>query len=803
MNNLSTISRLDTQLAAQTRTAPTATYRPAFYRLHAPADHARLEQLLAHQPDLQVFDQLSLQLAELIKSRCPARKYPRAELQQALQQHLAGGRPTAYGVWVHYPWANRLVHLLDEAEFVELRTNRNQHKIRPVEQARLARQKIGIVGLSVGQAIALTLAMERSCGEFRLADFDTLELSNLNRIRTGVHNLGVSKVVIAAREIAEIDPFLTVHCYEEGVTAATVDAFLTADGTLDLVVDECDSLDIKVLLRQRARAHRIPVVMATSDRGLFDVERFDREPTRPLFHGLVGDLDYQTLQGLSTEGKIPYILRIIGSDSISPQLKASFVEVEQSIVTWPQLGSAVALGGAMGADICRRIALGQYQESGRYFADLATIIADHLPADRERPVPRPAGPSITDQVMIGLIQATLDQAPHACAAPSRGQIAALIDAAILAPSGGNTQPWQWAGADGHLFLFHDRCRSASALDGGRGGLVALGAAIENVVIQAHALGLEVALHYFPLPQEPGLVAAFCFAAAPALRADTAYESHSYDGLVGVLAQRRTNRNLGPRIRLDPATLGALVGAVASVAGAGLHVLEAEADLERIGALIGAGDRLRFLHPRFHQDMMEELRWTPEEVAQTGDGLDLATLPLSAVDRAGLEMCRDPAAMRLLREWNAGSRLKTMSEKAVAAAGAVALLTMPGDQPIDYLLGGRAMQRAGLVATERQVAFQPLTTLPYMFKQVLHDVDGDPSLAAAMSPAMMAELVDLQRQYQGLFRVPEGAGEILLFRLALTDPPRVRERRRPVQDVFRWLPVRHQPRLLNGSTPMLK
>ena len=31
--------------------------------------------------------------------------------------------------------------------------------------------------------------------------------------------------------------------------------------------------------------------MATSDRGLVDVERFDLEPHRPILHGLLGDLD--------------------------------------------------------------------------------------------------------------------------------------------------------------------------------------------------------------------------------------------------------------------------------------------------------------------------------------------------------------------------------------------------------------------------------------------------------------------------------------------------------------------------------
>ncbi len=34
-----------------------------------------------------------------------------------------------------------------------------------------------------------------------------------------------------------------------------------------------------------------PMLMATSDRGLVDVERYDVEPGRPIFHEAVGDID--------------------------------------------------------------------------------------------------------------------------------------------------------------------------------------------------------------------------------------------------------------------------------------------------------------------------------------------------------------------------------------------------------------------------------------------------------------------------------------------------------------------------------
>ena len=87
--------------------------------------------------------------------------------------------------------------------------------------------------------------------------------------------------------------------------------------------------------------------MDTSDRGLIDVERFDREPTRPLFHGLVGSLRADTLKGLPTKDKVPFVLRILDETRISTAMAASLLEIQETVYTWPQLASAVTLGGAV------------------------------------------------------------------------------------------------------------------------------------------------------------------------------------------------------------------------------------------------------------------------------------------------------------------------------------------------------------------------------------------------------------------------------------------------------------------------
>ncbi|MBX2972871.1 MAG: ThiF family adenylyltransferase [Flavobacteriales bacterium] len=349
------------------------TFRPVILRASSPADAARMQVLVA--AGATVHDELEAQLGELVRCLNPAKRYTKDELLQAAQEHLAGQDPLTYGVWIHYPWANRLVHLLDEAEFALVRTDRNRNKITREEQALLATKKVGVIGLSVGQSVCLTLALERSFGEIRLADFDTLDLSNLNRIRSGTHELGTPKVINTAREIAELDPFLKVTVFAEGITKDNIDDFLTGGGPLDLLVEECDSVDIKLLARQSARHHRIPVVMDTSDRGLIDVERFDLEPERPLLHGLLEDLDPAMLERpMTNQEKIPVISRFVGIETISARMRASLPEVGRTILTWPQLASAVVLGGAALADIARRILLGFPVPSQRQWLDLDELI---------------------------------------------------------------------------------------------------------------------------------------------------------------------------------------------------------------------------------------------------------------------------------------------------------------------------------------------------------------------------------------------------------------------------------------------
>ncbi len=427
-------------------------------------------RVLREDPSLQVIDRLSEQ-REQLSAVIPS---PPRSLEDESQR------------WIYYPWRRAVVRLLGPRAFGTLRLDRNRNKLTRAEQARQRTLRIGVVGVSAGHTIAHVLAMEGLAGELRLADFDNIEVSNLNRIPASVLDLGVNKAVVAARRIGEIDPYLRVVTITQGITPENLENFL--DG-LDLVIEECDSLDVKLLVREAARARRIPVLMETSDRGVLDVERFDLEPERPVFHGLLDGLHSSDLADLTTAQKAPYVLRILGPGDITSRGAASLIEVGETITGWPQLGSEVTLGAATAAAAVRRIGLTGDLPSGRVRFDVDEVLSGILPLkvtvddDLDLEFEDDAGPGAEIRAAYDVSVARTDAPLPEGSDP----IEMIVDAARWAPSGGNIQPWRFEAdpREIRMYLVPDRTTTMDVRH--RGSYVAIGAALFNARVAAASL----------------------------------------------------------------------------------------------------------------------------------------------------------------------------------------------------------------------------------------------------------------------------------------------------------------------------
>lgn len=751
-------------------------YEPEFFRIYNANDRDALEVLLTSKPHIRIHDELDSQLDELIKSKYPKKKPDPEQLNALKLVHLGELSMQDYGVWVYYPWSERLVHLLDEEEFVSMRTNRNVYKITPEERDVLGKQIVGVVGLSVGQSVSVTMAMERGFGEIRLADFDLLELSNLNRIRTGVQSLGLPKVVIVAREIKEIDPFLKVTCFNDGLTEENMDRFFTEGGKLNVIVDECDGLDIKILLRHKAKSLGIPVVMDASDRGTVDVERFDLEPERPILHGLIEHLDHTQVKYLKTnEEKVPFLLAMIGIETLSNRLKASMVEVGQSITTWPQLASAVTLGGALCADVCRRIILDQYHESGRYWIDIEELIGDkHPKADNDYKVEDLTADELTRAEMELAVKAIPLKHGEELTMLNQDQVTQLVTAAGFAPSGGNTQPWRFLYHDGRLHLFHDEKEAASWINyNNNASYIALGAALENLKIKAGSLGLKAHPSLFPSQDFNRLIASIHFQAIPP-------EQGYFPELVKGLDLRLTNRKKGSGEKISDQVLNSLATTVRHTEQADLMILEGKEDIQKIASIVSAVERIRFMFPQGHHDFYtKELKWTTDTDGPVEEGMDIKTLELAESDKVGLRVAASPDVIKLLNKWGGGAAFEKISKGPIATSSAICLITLPEYSRLNYLNGGQALQRVWMAANLHGLSLQPLTAPFFMFS-ILNNTNGE-----GMPTRMKEELRALEQQVNSIFPSLAYNKGVFMFRLSFADEATIRTGRRPVNKILHF------------------
>lgn len=364
--------------------------RPRIFRASHAGDRAALDELRHSAAVRETFDHYEELVDELGELERPAISHMPPDEQRRYfdefraKHHGVDGADGA-GVWVYYPWTQRLVHFLDEAEWDVLRTSRNRNIIHKSEQEILRNTCVAVCGLSIGHSVATSIAWIGASKRLKLADPDILSGANLNRIRSGIESIGLPKTAIIARLIYELDPFAELHLYADGVTDDNVAAILDDDPRPQIVVDEMDNFRAKVLLREEARKRRLPVIMAFDipQGTLVDVERFDLDQSLPLFHGLLGAITVDDLPpSMPIQEVAKFIIQLYPPKYLTSRIMESIGLLGKEIVSPPQLAISAFFAGAAVSKALMAIALGQPIARRTYLSWDEAFSPDHdeLPA---------------------------------------------------------------------------------------------------------------------------------------------------------------------------------------------------------------------------------------------------------------------------------------------------------------------------------------------------------------------------------------------------------------------------------------
>ncbi|HUP26767.1 MAG TPA: ThiF family adenylyltransferase, partial [Candidatus Limnocylindrales bacterium] len=191
---------------------------------------------------------------------------------------------------------------------------------------------------------------------------------------------GKSKALIIGRQIYEMNPYSAV-AYHDKVGAENISTIFEQPWPLHIVVDEIDDIEMKTHIRVEAKKRKVPVIMATelADTVMLDVERYDLEPDRPIFHGIVPGAEQLIDKKIENYREwTKHAVGIIDPINMPLKMQKSVLKIGTTIVTHPQLGSTVMMTGGVVAFAAKNIALGNPIKSGRYVMSLEKILlADH------------------------------------------------------------------------------------------------------------------------------------------------------------------------------------------------------------------------------------------------------------------------------------------------------------------------------------------------------------------------------------------------------------------------------------------
>ena len=154
-------------------------------------------------------------------------------------------------------------------------------------QLKLKNSRVLIIGLGgLGSPVALYLAAA-GIGELHLADFDSVDLTNLQRqIIHDTANVGESKVDSASRRLRLINPLIKLVAHRSALDADSLAEVISA---VDLVLDCSDNFATREAVNKACVAARKPLVSGAAIRLEGQLSVFDsRQPASPCYHCLYG-----------------------------------------------------------------------------------------------------------------------------------------------------------------------------------------------------------------------------------------------------------------------------------------------------------------------------------------------------------------------------------------------------------------------------------------------------------------------------------------------------------------------------------
>ncbi len=254
----------------------------------------------------------------------------------------------------------------------------------------------------------------------------------------------------------------------------------------------------------------------------------------------------------------------------------------------------------------------------------------------------------------------------------RENFASIVRSAVLAPSSHNTQPWRFQIADRSISLYADRTRALAVNDpDDRELAISCGCSLLNLRVAAAHAGFSAKVEVLPDHNDGDLLAR--------VNLEQAGASISSDAkLFAFIKGRRTYRKRFDSKPVPDSVMRALSD-YATEERAWLVRVEPEEKRQEVAGLVAEGDAIQWADPGWRRELAA---WMHPR--RRGDGL---TVPGFVA----------PVARIIVRTFGMGNRIGAKDIGLANASPLVAVLGTDGDDVVDWLNAGQALERVLLHA----------------------------------------------------------------------------------------------------------
>lgn len=338
------------------------------------------------------------------------------------------------------------------------------------------------------------------------------------------------------------------------------------------------------------------------------------------------------------------------------------------------------------------------------------------------------------------------------------RIRGVLETAVWAPSGDNSQPWYFTlhGETVRVHLLPD-------LDNRfinfklSGTYIAHGALIENIVLAAPLSGLVARVQILPDSSDPFCTAEILFEEKPG----------EIDSLAQVIRERHTNRKQCEKKPIDSKILASLAEAAQSVQGSRLALIGDRDAISRVAHASALMEQIALETPNVSALFFGSILWSERENREGAHGLYIKAMELPAPVQLIFPYLAKPRVAAIANRFGFSKIVRKTNAALYASSPAIGLVTMDAEHPASYIAAGRATERVWLEATKHGLAFQPVTGLLFIARTTKNATSDH------LVSRYFQEIENAAQSIQREFSIIGGAIPAMMFRMGYAPPATAR------------------------------